>query len=158
MNLQGDEPFAPPEGIRAVAATLAATTGADMATLAVPIDDAATLFDPNAVKVVRGANGDALYFSRAPVPWQRDRFARDRTGDPAPGALRHIGIYAYRRQALQRFVGLGPSQLETRERLEQLRALEAGMRIDAALVHSVPLGVDTPEDLERARAILSAGS
>jgi 3-deoxy-manno-octulosonate cytidylyltransferase (CMP-KDO synthetase) len=87
----------------------------------------------------------ALYFTRATAPW----------GD---GPLfHHIGLYAYRRAALQRFVGLPPSPLETRERLEQLRALEAGMRIDVALVDSVPLGVDTPEDLERARSMLTAG-
>jgi len=82
VNLQGDEPFAPPEGIRAVADVLASGT-AEMATLAEPIEDAQTLFDPNAVKLVRDANGLALYFSRAPIPWQRDRFARDRLGPRA---------------------------------------------------------------------------
>ena len=151
VNLQGDEPFAPPEGIRAVAATLAATTGADMATLAVPIDDAATLFDPNAVKVVRGADVDALYFSRAPVPWQRDRFARDRTGDPAPGALRHIGIYAYRAGFLRRFAAMPPGRLEQLEALEQLRVLEAGHRIAVGLAPvPFPPGVDSEADLARA--------
>ena len=92
----------------------------------------------------------ALYFSRAPVPWPG-----------AEGALslyHHIGIYAFRRQALERFVALAPTALEARERLEQLRALEAGMRIDAALVDTIPLGVDTPADLARARALLAPRS
>ncbi len=98
VNLQGDEPFAPPEGIRAAAEALAAAgADAEMATLAIGIEDAATLFDPNAVKVVRDARGFALYFSRAPVPWHRDRFAADQVGAlPADVFLRHIGIYAYR--------------------------------------------------------------
>ena len=101
VNLQGDEPFAPPAGIRAVADTLA-SSGADMATLAVPVEDAATLFDPNAVKLVRAANGDALYFSRAPIPWHRDAFAQSRDALPECQWLRHISIYAYRAGFLRR--------------------------------------------------------
>src|SRR5207342_972136 len=110
VNLQGDEPFAPPEGIRAVARALA-ESNAEMATLATPIEDSGTYFDPNAVKVLRTSDGLALYFSRAPVPWQRDRFARDRTST-APGGLRHIGIYAYRAEFLRRFTSLPTGALE----------------------------------------------
>ena len=150
VNLQGDEPFAPPEGIRAVARTLAEGS-APMATLATPIDDCETLFDPNAVKIVRDQTGLALYFSRAPIPWQRDRFARDRLGPVGEGALRHIGIYAYRAGFLRRFAAMPPGQLEQFEALEQLRVLEAGYRIAVGLTPvPFPPGVDTEADLERA--------
>jgi 3-deoxy-manno-octulosonate cytidylyltransferase (CMP-KDO synthetase) len=153
VNLQGDEPFAPPEGIHAVATTLAGD--AEMATLATPIDDTDTLFDPNTVKLVRDARGLALYFSRAPIPWQRDRFARDRLGPVGGEALRHIGIYAYRAGFLRRFSQMPPGRLEQVESLEQLRALEAGHRIAVALTpEPFPPGVDTPEDLARAESIL----
>jgi 3-deoxy-manno-octulosonate cytidylyltransferase (CMP-KDO synthetase) len=149
VNLQGDEPFAPPDGIRAVARTLAESS-AEMATLATPIEDSDAYFDPNTVKVLRASNGLALYFSRAPIPWQRDRFARDRTS-PAPGALRHIGIYAYRAGFLRRFASLPAGALEQLEALEQLRVLEAGYRIAVGLtpVAFAP-GVDTEQDLQRA--------
>jgi 3-deoxy-manno-octulosonate cytidylyltransferase (CMP-KDO synthetase) len=148
VNLQGDLPTIAPDLIKSCAETLEAG-GADIATLGVEIADEAEKTNPNVVKIVGSPIGHdrlrALYFTRATAPW-------------GEGPLyHHIGIYAYRRAALERFVALGPSPLETRERLEQLRALEAGMRIDAAIVSSVPLGVDTPDDLERARAILSAG-
>ncbi len=157
VNLQGDEPFAPPAGIRAVADALAGT-GADMATLAVPITETATLFDPNAVKLVRAANGDALYFSRAPIPWHRDAFAQSRDAMPPGEWLRHIGIYAYRAGFLQRFSAMPPGRLEQVESLEQLRALEAGFRIAVALTpEPFPPGVDTPEDLLRAEATLAGG-
>ncbi|WP_372013266.1 3-deoxy-manno-octulosonate cytidylyltransferase [Pseudoxanthomonas sp. 10H] len=159
VNLQGDEPFAPASGIREVARTLVGS-GAPMATLAEPVDDAATLFDPNAVKLVRAASGDALYFSRAPLPWPRDAFARDR-GTLPPGRhwLRHIGIYAYRAGFLQAFARMAPGQLEQVESLEQLRVLEAGHRLAVALApEPFPPGVDTPEDLERAEARLRAGA
>lgn len=158
VNLQGDEPFAPASGIREVARTLAAS-GAPMATLAEPVADAGTLFDPNTVKLVRAASGDALYFSRAPLPWPRDAFARDRTVLP-PGNdwLRHIGIYAYRAGFLQAFAQMPAGRLERIESLEQLRVLEAGHRIAVALApEPFPPGVDTPEDLERAEARLRAG-
>lgn len=152
VNLQGDEPFAPPEGIRAVAATLA-QSAAEMATLAIAIDDCDTLFDPNVVKVVRDRNGLALYFSRAPIPWQRDRYARDRTSTPPAGSLRHIGIYAYRAGFLARFAALSPSPLELGEALEQLRVLESGFRIAVGLAPvAFPPGVDTEADLARAEA------
>jgi 3-deoxy-manno-octulosonate cytidylyltransferase (CMP-KDO synthetase) len=148
VNLQGDLPTIAPELIAACADTLE-DGDADIATLCVEIRDEAEKTNPNVVKVVGSPRGAgrlrALYFTRATAPW-------------GEGPLyHHIGIYAYRRAALDRFVALGPSPLEARERLEQLRALEYGMAIDAAIVSSVPLGVDTPEDLERARAILEAG-
>ena len=159
VNLQGDEPFAPPAGIRAVAETLRAS-GAEMSTLATPVDDAAMLFDPNTVKLVRRDNGDALYFSRAPLPWPRDAFAVDRTALPAGDAwLRHIGIYGYRAGFLQRFAALPPGRLERIESLEQLRALEAGFRIAVGITPApFPPGVDTPEDLERAERLLAEGT
>jgi 3-deoxy-manno-octulosonate cytidylyltransferase (CMP-KDO synthetase) len=154
VNLQGDEPFAPVDGIACVAETVAAS-GAGIATLAAPITDIETLLDPNAVKVVRAASGDALYFSRAPVPWPRDAFARDRSALPPGEWLRHIGIYGYRVAALRTFAALPAGTLEQVESLEQLRALEAGWRIAVALAPSpFPPGVDTPEDLQRAERLL----
>lgn len=153
VNLQGDEPFAPADGIACVANTVA-TSGAGIATLATPVSEVQTLLDPNAVKVVRAGNGDALYFSRAPVPWPRDAFARDRSVMPDGQWLRHIGIYGYRVSALRAFAALPPGRLEQLESLEQLRALEAGWRIAVALAPSpFPPGVDTPEDLARAERI-----
>ena len=159
VNLQGDEPFAPAAGIRAVAETLAAS-GADMATLATPIDDVDALFDPNTVKLVRDTDGFALYFSRAPIPWHRDAFAADRTRLPEGDAtcLRHIGIYAYRVGFLRRFAAMPPGRLERLESLEQLRALEAGIRIAVELTpEPFPPGVDTPDDLARAEARITGG-
>ena len=156
VNLQGDEPFAPASGIRAVAEALLAS-GAQMSTLAAPIADVATLLDPNTVKLVRAGNGDALYFSRAPVPWPRDAFATDRSVLPAGDAwLRHIGIYGYRTGFLKRFAALPPGRLEQVESLEQLRALEAGFRITVGIAPApFPPGVDTPEDLARAERQLA---
>jgi 3-deoxy-manno-octulosonate cytidylyltransferase (CMP-KDO synthetase) len=156
VNLQGDEPFAPAAGIRAVADTLVAS-GAPMSTLATEIADAEQLFDPNTVKLVRAGNGDALYFSRAPIPWARDAFARDRDALPAGGPwLRHVGIYGYRAGFLKQFAALPPSPLERIESLEQLRALEAGHRIAVAITPApFPPGIDTPADLERAERYLA---
>lgn len=156
VNLQGDEPFAPPAGIRAVADVLR-ESGAEMSTLATAVEDVDALFDPNTVKLVRAANGDALYFSRAPVPWPRDAFQRDRTVLPADGMwLRHIGIYGYRAGFLQTFTALPPGRLERIESLEQLRVLEAGFRIAVGLTpEPFPPGVDTPEDLARAERRLA---
>jgi 3-deoxy-manno-octulosonate cytidylyltransferase (CMP-KDO synthetase) len=152
VNLQGDEPFAPPHGIRAVAQCLAESE-ASMATLAARIENAEELFDPNVVKLVRTANGDALYFSRAPIPWHRDAFVRDRLTLPAGDWLRHIGIYAYRAGFLRRFAAMPPGRMERLESLEQLRALEAGVRIAVAITPvAFPPGVDTEADLERAEA------
>ena len=150
VNLQGDEPFAPADGIACVAHAVA-ESGAGFATLAAMIDDIDTLLDANAVKVVLAGNGDALYFSRAPVPWPRDAFARDRMVMPKGRWLRHIGIYGYRASALQAFANLPMGLLEQTESLEQLRALEAGWRIAVRLAPSAfPPGVDTPDDLARA--------
>lgn len=156
VNLQGDEPFAPAAGIRAVAELLR-DSGAEMATLAAPVTDVETLLDPNAVKLVRADNGDALYFSRAPVPWPRDAFATDSTRLPDGDAwLRHIGIYGYRVGFLQRFAAMPAGRLERVESLEQLRVLEAGHRIAVTLTpEPFPPGVDTPADLARAEARLA---
>jgi 3-deoxy-manno-octulosonate cytidylyltransferase (CMP-KDO synthetase) len=145
INLQGDLPAFDPAQLRAV---LAALPGHDMATLAAPIGDAADRDNPAVVKAVvaweaDGKKGRALYFSRAAVP-------------AGPGEhFYHVGLYAFTRAALARFVALPPSPLEMREKLEQLRALEAGMSIAVARVDEVPLSVDTPEDLELARKLLS---
>jgi 3-deoxy-manno-octulosonate cytidylyltransferase (CMP-KDO synthetase) len=146
VNLQGDLPTIAPESIRRVVEPLT-DPAVDISTLAVEITDEAEKTNPNVVKVVGTPVGEnhlrALYFTRATAP------AND-------GPLyHHIGIYAYRRAALERFVKLPQAPLEKRERLEQLRALEAGMRIDVAIVDAVPLGVDTPADLEKARTLLA---
>jgi 3-deoxy-manno-octulosonate cytidylyltransferase (CMP-KDO synthetase) len=146
INLQGDLPTIAPDDIRAVVTPLA-DPAVDIATLAAEIRTEEEHLNPNVVKVI-GSPIDpqrlrALYFTRATAPW----------GDGP--RYHHIGIYAYRRQALQRFVALAPSPLERREKLEQLRAIEAGMRIDVALVDTVPGGVDTQADLEAARRALT---
>lgn len=156
VNLQGDEPFAPAAGIRAVTAALAAGD-APMATLAAPLADAAELFDPNCVKLVRNQANQALYFSRGPVPWARDAFAADRRALPADTPfLRHIGIYAYRAGFLRRFAALPPTPLERAEALEQLRALEHGHAIAVHLTpEAFPPGIDTEADLARAEAWLA---
>jgi len=149
VNVRGDLPTIPPDDIRAVLSPLA-DPAVDIATLATRIGEPSEHTNPNVVKVVGTPVAPdrlrALYFTRATAPH----------GDGP--RFHHIGLYAYRRAALARFVALPPSPLEQRERLEQLRALEAGMRIDVALVTSVPLGVDTPEDLETARRILARGN
>lgn len=150
VNLQGDEPFAPAAGIRAVAEVLENSV-APMATLATNITDTETYFDANAVKVVCATNGNALYFSRAPMPWQRDRFSTDRVNPPQAGALRHIGIYAYRAGFLKTFTQLPIGKLEQIEALEQLRVLEAGYSIAVGITpEAFPSGVDTEADLARA--------
>jgi 3-deoxy-manno-octulosonate cytidylyltransferase (CMP-KDO synthetase) len=148
INVQGDLPTIEAEVVRASLRPLIDNPSTDIATLTVEITDEHEKTNPNVVKIVgspiSATRLKALYFTRATAPY----------GD---GPLyHHIGLYTYRRAALERFVSLGPSPLELRERLEQLRALEAGMRIDAEIVHSIPLGVDTPADLEKARAILSS--
>ncbi|WP_313401513.1 3-deoxy-manno-octulosonate cytidylyltransferase [Stenotrophomonas sp.] len=157
VNLQGDEPFAPAAGIQAVAATLA-SSDAPMSTLATQVEDAPTLFDPNVVKLVRNVHGDAMYFSRAPIAWHRDAFARSRDSLPPGQWLRHIGIYGYRAGFLQQFAAMPPGNLEQVEALEQLRVLEAGHRIAVALSPApFPPGIDTPEDLQRADARMRGG-
>jgi 3-deoxy-manno-octulosonate cytidylyltransferase (CMP-KDO synthetase) len=153
VNVQGDEPLIPPVIIRQVADNLAKSE-AGMATLAVPIETAEEAFNPNAVKVVRDARGYALYFSRATIPWERERFAvsKETVGDTF---LRHIGIYAYRAGFIRQYVKWEPSQLEHIELLEQLRVLWYGKKIHVDVAKAIPsVGVDTAEDLERVRAIL----
>jgi len=158
VNLQGDEPLAPPAAIRAVAACLQ-SSGAPLATLAEPIAHAEQLFDPACVKLVRNAAGDALYFSRAPLPWDRDQFARDRLSIKGDHWLRHIGLYAYRVAALKAFAQMPMGRLEAIESLEQLRVLEAGWRIAVAISPApIPAGIDTPQDLERVRRLLLAAN
>jgi 3-deoxy-manno-octulosonate cytidylyltransferase (CMP-KDO synthetase) len=158
VNVQGDEPLMDPALIREVARKLAATPGAGVATAAHPIASAETFLDPNVVKVVLDADGCAQYFSRAPIPYPRDAFATDRTKLP-PGlpAYRHIGIYAYGVEFLQRYATLTPTEAERFEALEQLRVLGHGHRIAVALWdRSIEAGVDTPADLERVRKRLAA--
>ncbi len=160
VNLQGDEPFAPAAGIRMVARALAEDS-APMATLATPVESAEAWFDPDCVKVVCAANGRALYFSRAPVPWARDALARDRSRVPdGVTVLRHIGIYAYRTGFLKAFAQLPATPLERAESLEQLRALEHGHAIAVRIApEPFPPGVDTEQDLARAeRALAQAGA
>ncbi|MGH8111521.1 MAG: 3-deoxy-manno-octulosonate cytidylyltransferase [Rhodanobacteraceae bacterium] len=158
VNLQGDEPFAPIAGIRAVADALL-DDGADMATLATPVETTERWFDPNCVKVVCDRRGRALYFSRAPVPWARDALARDAAVMPKHvPVLRHIGIYAYRAGFLRTFTTLPPAPLERAESLEQLRALEHGYTIAVRLTpEPFPPGVDTKADLARAERVLAGG-
>jgi 3-deoxy-manno-octulosonate cytidylyltransferase (CMP-KDO synthetase) len=156
VNVQGDEPLIEPRLIAALADRLRGEADLDIATAAAPITSLEEFLDPNCVKALCGAGGQALYFSRAPVPWPRDR---SDGGRPASfeGAWRHIGIYAYRVRSLLRFAGLAPTPLEQTERLEQLRALEHGMSIALlTLERAPPAGVDTPADLERVRRHLAA--
>jgi 3-deoxy-manno-octulosonate cytidylyltransferase (CMP-KDO synthetase) len=158
VNVQGDEPCLPPELIDQVAANLAATPAAALATLAVPLHDRASLFDPNVVKVVTDARGLAQYFSRAPLPWHRDDFAAAPATAPLPAAtpfLRHIGLYAYRAGFLQQFVTWAPAPLEEAEALEQLRALWHGAAIHVGIARVAPgCGVDTAADLAAAEHLL----
>jgi 3-deoxy-manno-octulosonate cytidylyltransferase (CMP-KDO synthetase) len=159
VNLQGDEPLAPASGIRAVATALY-EGDTPMATLATPLLGATELFDPNCVKLVRAGDGKALYFSRAPIPWARDGFARNRDTLPVDTPfLRHIGIYAYRCGFLKHFAGLSRTPLEQAESLEQLRALEHGHAIAVALApEPFPAGVDTAEDLARVERLLGGST
>ena len=156
VNLQGDEPTMPPDLIDQVAADLARQPEIGMATLAHPIADPETLFDPHAVKVVTDAAGFALYFSRAPVPWPRDEALDRRAGLPSSVPfLRHIGLYAYRAGFLRRYVAWPPSPLELAESLEQLRVLWHGERIHVGVAGEAPgPGVDTTQDLVRVSALL----
>lgn len=153
VNIQGDEPLMDPDVIDAVAGLL---SSADMSTAATPLQEARDLDNPNVVKVVVGVDGHALYFSRSTIP-----FLRDTAGSAATARLhafpylRHLGIYGYRSNALQRIVSWPPSPLEQAEKLEQLRALEHGIRIAVARVDHEGIGVDMPGDVERVEAILA---
>jgi 3-deoxy-manno-octulosonate cytidylyltransferase (CMP-KDO synthetase) len=152
VNLQGDEPMMPAAVVDEVADALSARPQFDIATAVAPIESLAEFLDTNCVKALRARDGQALYFSRAAVPWPRDSVAAGRPTSFA-GAWRHIGIYAYRVRSLLQFASWPPAPLEQAERLEQLRALECGMRIHlVTLSETPPAGVDTPEDLARVRA------
>jgi 3-deoxy-manno-octulosonate cytidylyltransferase (CMP-KDO synthetase) len=146
VNVQGDEPLIAPELIARVAGALAANREASVATACHPIADAAEIANPNVVKAVLNARGEALYFSRAPIPYARQGAQR---------ALRHVGIYAYRVGFLKRYAALAPSPLEAAEQLEQLRVLWHGFRIAAVIEEgAIPPGVDTPDDLEAVLKLL----
>ena len=158
VNLQGDEPQMPPALLRQVAAALITHPEAGIATACARIEQFTDVFDPHVVKVVRDARGDALYFSRAPIPWHRDGFATAR--DVLPGAtswFRHIGLYAYRVAVLRRYPHLASAPAEQAESLEQLRALWYGIRIHVVEAAAAPPpGVDTEADLARVAAALQA--
>ncbi len=158
VNLQGDEPLMPPSLLNQVAGTLEQHPAAAMATLAVPLEDPAHLFDTNVVKVVTDRDGYALYFSRATIPWKRDTFAKTAVPktDWLTGVLRHLGIYAYRAGFLTGYAELPVAPIERMESLEQLRVLWNGDRIAVDIAaHVPPAGVDTAEDLARAVAALN---
>jgi 3-deoxy-manno-octulosonate cytidylyltransferase (CMP-KDO synthetase) len=158
--VQGDEPFVPPRLIVQAARLLASDPAASIATLATPVESLHEFLDPNVVKVVHADDGNALYFSRAPIPWSRGGATAGLASQTAfAGALRHVGMYAYRVDALRRITALSPSSLESTEKLEQLRALQAGMRVIVAVCVEPPgPGIDTPADLERARARVAPSS
>lgn len=159
VNVQGDEPMIDPLLVDAVAELLDARPAASMSTAAHPIADVADLANTNVVKVVLDANGMALYFSRATIPWSRDAFASGIRALPPLPLLRHIGIYGYRAGFLRGFSRLPPAPIESAEALEQLRALWHGHRIAVHVTGTAPgVGVDTPEDLIRIRALFSAGN
>jgi 3-deoxy-manno-octulosonate cytidylyltransferase (CMP-KDO synthetase) len=150
VNVQGDEPLIPPELINQVAHTLANNTQCAISTIAVPISDASEIENPNVVKVVINRAGEALYFSRAPIPFVRDVQSAQKIAH-----LRHLGIYAYRADFLQAYTKLEPAPPEQAEALEQLRALWNGYRIAVHIASEAPpAGVDTAEDLERVRRLL----
>ncbi|GHA37539.1 3-deoxy-manno-octulosonate cytidylyltransferase [Photobacterium aphoticum] len=154
VNVQGDEPLIPETIIRQVADNLANSV-APMATLAVEIDHADEVFNPNAVKVVTDKDGYALYFSRASIPWDRDNFAK-RPQEIHRNLLRHVGIYAYRAGFINTYINWEPSALEKIESLEQLRVLWYGEKIHVDVaIDAPPAGVDTPEDLEKVRQLVS---
>lgn len=156
VNVQGDEPLIAPGMIDACAAQLQARPDCVMSTVAHALEDAAEFTNPNVVKLVTDARGTALYFSRAPIPWWRDA---EQVPGPQPGsAMRHVGLYAYHAAFLRRFPTLAVSPLERIESLEQLRVLWHGERIAVHVSAERPgPGVDTPEDLERVRALIAAG-
>ena len=153
VNVQGDEPLIPPDVINQAAGLLTGNSEIGVGTLCEPIHDIQDVLNPNIVKVVKSGTGQALYFSRAPIPWERGRFG---TNDESSGEVgdwyRHLGIYSYRRSVLARFVNLPVSRLEKLESLEQLRLLENDIPIQIAeSLVAMPGGVDTPEDVKRVR-------
>jgi 3-deoxy-manno-octulosonate cytidylyltransferase (CMP-KDO synthetase) len=166
LNIQGDEPFIKPTALNAILEQLASFTvvsqqpSPDILTLVTPLSETITgikteLGNPNCVKAVRANSGQVLYFSRAGIPFAREGFASADSTLVKQSFFRHLGLYLYSRSALERFVSLPPSPLELLEKLEQLRAMEAGFRVFAALVPDAPIGVDTPEDLAKLNASLA---
>ena len=157
VNVQGDEPLIPPANINQVARNLAMRPDVSIATLCELIESDAALFDPNVVKVVLNALGEAMYFSRAPIPWHRDHLTEHaRTRAPGAQFYRHIGIYAYHAGYITGYAAAEPTSLECAEALEQLRALYTGARIHVELALEPPgPGVDTPADLELARTLVA---
>ena len=150
VNVQGDEPFTERETLQKLLDIFAADKAGEVAvaSLMAPLTDPEEIANPNNVKVVVNKTGDALYFSRAVIPYPRD-------GEVAITYYKHLGIYAYRKEALQAFTQLAPSPLERTEKLEQLRYLENGYTIRLAITDKATIGIDTPEDLERARAVFN---
>ena len=156
VNVQGDEPLIDPDSINAAAQLLQTRSDCSMSTLAHAIDNVEDFANPNVVKVVLDARNTALYFSRAPIAWWRDGFVQGVTALPSPAPLRHVGLYGYRVGFLREFPKLAQAPIEVTESLEQLRAMWHGHRIAVHITdHSPGPGVDTPEDLERVRALLS---
>jgi 3-deoxy-manno-octulosonate cytidylyltransferase (CMP-KDO synthetase) len=164
VNVQGDEPMLDPSGIEAALEPMAREPQLEMATLSLPLRDAEEMLSPMVVKVVSDARGDALYFSRSPIPCVRSAGAADARAAAQQAvqrglARKHVGLYVYRREALLRFAALAASPLEQAEGLEQLRALENGMRIRVVAAQGESgLAVDTPEDLDRVRALMARAS
>jgi len=164
VNVQGDEPLVDPDGIDAAVDGLERDPGLDMATLSLPLRDVDEMLSPSVVKVVCDAKGDALYFSRSPLPLVRQGASSDLRAAAAAAVARglarkHVGLYVYRRESLLRFAALAPTPLEMAEGLEQLRALENGMRIRVVEREGAAgPAVDTAEDLERVRALIAAGA
>jgi 3-deoxy-manno-octulosonate cytidylyltransferase (CMP-KDO synthetase) len=158
VNVQGDEPQLPPPLVAQVAALLERDARAQIATLCTPIASLHEFLDPNVVKVVTGRGSTALYFSRAPIPWHRDGAAHGLASQTSIlGAQRHLGIYAYRVDALRTLTAMPPSDLEVTEKLEQLRALQAGMKLVVGIASvPPPAGVDTEGDAARVRALLDS--
>ena len=151
VNIQGDEPMIDPAAIDAAILPLAHDPDLHMGTLKKRIEREREIADPNVVKVVTAASGDAIYFSRSPIPFQRDK----EPGGAAPTYYKHIGLYVYRADFLMRYPDLPVGPLETAERLEQLRALENGYRIRVVETEYESLGVDTPADLERVAGLFA---
>lgn len=160
VNLQGDEPLMPGGVIHQVAGLLDSRAEADIATLCTPVHSLEEFLNPNIVKMVADQQGQALYFSRAPIPWNRDGATGDLVSQQHwQGALRHLGLYAYRRAALRKLAATPPCELEQLEKLEQLRALWLGMHIAVDVARELPgPSVDTPQDLERVADLLRARS
>jgi 3-deoxy-manno-octulosonate cytidylyltransferase (CMP-KDO synthetase) len=156
VNVQGDEPLIPPKLIRAVAQHLQQHADCAIATACHPIHDEASMRNPNVVKAVLDKHGNALYFSRAPIPWPRDAYAQNQPLPQTVCVLRHIGIYAYRASFLHAYCQLAPAPLEQAESLEQLRALYHGYKIGVTKTdHAPPSGVDTEQDLQVVRRLFT---